>query len=76
MYKQFKSNNGKVLEADIYTRHKRRFAKVRFFAWHIYYRFCLEDTSFDEIGDFFDNHYKEIQEKEYEWLDDWERCND
>ncbi len=75
-YVQYTTKKDIHVEGYTFRKNKKDWIKVRPFAFHSYREFCLKDMTIEQILDYVDEHYDDLNKEENEWIEEWERCND
>ncbi len=67
---------GRHAEAEFFRKNKKDWVKVKLFAYHSSYEFCLEKTSFEDALKYLDDNIEDIERIEDKHFEQWSELND
>ena len=71
-----KTPQGRAAEADFFRKNKKDWVKVKLFAYHSSYEFCLEMISFEDTLKYLDDNIESIERIEDKNHEQWCELND
>ena len=66
-----KTPQGRAAEADIFRKNNKDWVKLKLFAYHSSFEFCLEDAL-----KYLDDNFESIEQAEEKHLEQWSDLND
>lgn len=71
-----KTPQGRAAEADIFRKNNKDWVKVKLFAYHSSFEFCLENTSLEDALKYLDDNFESIEQTEEKHFEQWNDLND
>lgn len=67
---------GRRAEADFFRKNKKDWVKVKLFAYHVSFEFCMENTSLESSLKYLDDNIESIEQEEEKYCERWSELND
>lgn len=63
-----KTPQGRAAEADIFRKNNKDWVKLKLFAYHSSFEFCLENTGLEDALKYLDDNFESIEQTEEKLL--------
>ena len=75
-HKEYLTPQGRAAEADFFRKNKKDWVKVKLFAYHSSFEFCLKNTSLEDALKYLDDNIESIEQAEEKHYEQWSDLND
>lgn len=75
-HKECLTPQGRAAEVDFFRKNKKDWVKVKLFAYHSSFEFCLKNTSLEDALKYLDDNIESIEQAEEKHYEQWSDLND